>query len=74
MLAELKKWRVGGKEGTELVSSIMSLHLQFELERAGAPLAGVTVKHGAFCEGHIAFCIYQYNCIGPGGGAQRIQT
>jgi hypothetical protein len=27
--------------------------LEFELERACAPLADVTVEHGALCEGHV---------------------
>lgn len=53
------------QKGTEMVASIMSSHLQFELERTGAPLACVTVKHGAFCEGHVVFCVNQNNCIGP---------
>lgn len=23
------------------------------------------VAHGTLCEGHVAFCIYEDNCIGP---------
>lgn len=56
----------GGVKGTEWVSSITSSHLQFELERTGVPFACcVTVGHGALCEGHIAFCVDQDNCVGP---------
>lgn len=51
------------QKGTEQVSSIVSSLLQFELERTGAPFGCVTVKHGALCEDHIPFCIYQDNCI-----------
>lgn len=53
------------QKGTELVFSIMSSRLQFELERIGAPLACVAVEHCALCEGHIPFCIDQDYCIGP---------
>lgn len=63
------------QKGTELVSSILSSHLQFKLERTGAPVACVTVKHGALREGHGTFCVYQDNCIGPkGAGTQWIET
>lgn len=63
------------QKGTEMVSSVMSSHLQLKLERTGAPVACVAVKHGALCEGHVTFCVYQDNCIGPkGAGTQWIQT
>lgn len=55
----------GMLKGTEWVSSIMYSHLQLELERIGAPFACVTVEHGALCEGHVPFCVYQDNCVGP---------
>lgn len=53
------------QKGTEWVSSIVSSLLQLELERAGAPFTCITVEHGAFCEGHIPFSVYQDYCIGP---------
>ena len=53
------------QKGTQLVSSITSSYLQFELERTGAPLACVAVEHGTLCEGHVTFCVDQDNCIGP---------
>lgn len=63
------------QKGTEWLSSIVSSHLQFELVRTGAPFACVTVGHGALCEGHITFCVYQDNCIGPKwAGTQGIQA
>lgn len=53
------------QKGTEWVSSITSSHLQFELERIGAPFVRVTGGHGALCEGHVTRCVYQDNCVGP---------
>ncbi len=63
------------QKGTELVAFIVSLNLQLELERTGAPLACVTVEHGALCEGHVTFCVNQDNSIGPKWeGTERIQA
>lgn len=68
-------WRLGtgptegkgdAKKGTEWVSSVVSSPLQLELEGAGAPFARIAVEHGAFCEGHVPFGVYQDYCIGPG--------
>lgn len=39
--------------------------IQLKIEWTGAPIACVTVVHGTLCEGHVAFCIYEDNCIGP---------
>lgn len=62
------------QKGTELVSSILSSRLQFKLESIGAPFACVTVEHGALREGHVAFCVYQDNGIGPKEVANMTQN
>lgn len=51
------------QKGTWWESSISS-RLELELEGSGAPLACVTVEHGALCEGDIPFCVYQDYSIG----------
>lgn len=78
MLLAYEKWRVpiysvfvqpevddDDEERHRVGFKVTSSRFQFKLERTGAPIARVTVEHGALCEGHVAFRIYQDNCIGP---------
>lgn len=60
----------GGRDGDDeerhrVGFKVTSSCFQFKPERTGAPVTCVAVEHGTLCEGHVAFCIYQDNCIGP---------
>lgn len=58
-------WDGDDEERHRVGFKVTSSRFQFKLEQTGAPLACITVEHGTLCEGHVAFRIYQDNCIGP---------